>query len=81
MSGPVIRSSNLNFFIARAEQARAEAEAATLAHVRERCRRSEAAWQALASKAERSEQMREQEAERKAAAQLVAEGAQADLSD
>lgn len=81
MSGPVIRSSNLNFFIARAEQARAEAEAATLAHVRERCRRSEAAWQALASKAERSEQMREQEAERKAAAQLVAEGARADLSD
>jgi hypothetical protein len=81
LSGPVIRSSNLNFFIARAEQARAEAEAATLAHVRERCRRSEAAWQALASKAERSEQMREQEAERKAAAQLVAEGARADLSD
>ena len=81
MSGPVIRSSNLNFFIARAEQARAEAEAATLAHVRERCRRSEAAWQALASKAERSEQMREQEAERKAAAQLVAEGVRADLSD
>ena len=81
MSGPVIRSSNLNFFIARAEQARAEAEAATLAHVRERCRRSEAAWQALASKAERSEHMREQEAERKAAAQLVAEGARADLSD
>jgi len=81
LSGPVIRSSNLNFFIARAEQARAEAEAATLAHVRERCRRSEAAWQALASKAERSERMREQEAERKAAAQLVAEGARADLSD
>jgi len=81
LSGPVIRSSNLNFFIARAEQARAEAEAATLAHVRERCRRSEAAWQALASKAERSEQMREQEAERKAAAQLVAEGAREQLSD
>ena len=81
MSGPVIRSSNLNFFIARAEQARAEAEAATLAHVRERCRRSEAAWQALASKAERSELMREQEAERKAAAQLVAEGAREQLSD
>jgi hypothetical protein len=81
LSGPVIRSSNLNFFIARAEQARAEAEAATLAHVRERCRRSEAAWEALASKAERAERMREQEAERKAAAQLVAEGARADLSD
>jgi hypothetical protein len=82
LSGPVIRSSNLDFFIARAEQARAEAEAATLAHVRERCRRSEAAWQALASKAERSERMREQEAERKAAAaQLVAEEKQTELSD
>jgi len=66
LSGPVIRSSNLNFFIARAEQARAEAEAATLAHVRERCRRSEAAWQALADKAQRSERLREEEAKRKA---------------
>jgi len=40
---PVIRGSNLDFFLARVEQARAEAEAATLDHVRERCRRSEAA--------------------------------------
>ena len=51
MAGPIIRSSNLEFFLARAEQARAEAEAATLDHVRERCRRSEAAWTALADKA------------------------------
>lgn len=70
MSGPVIRSTNLDFFLARAEQARAEGEAATLAHVRERCQRSEAAWQALADKAIRSERMREAEAERKAAAGL-----------
>jgi hypothetical protein len=35
--------------------------------VRERCRRSEAAWQALADKAERSERLREQEVQRKAA--------------
>jgi hypothetical protein len=34
--------------------------------VRERCRRSEAAWAALASKAERSERLREEEARRKA---------------
>ena len=67
MSAPVIRSSNLQFFLARAEQARAEAEAATLEHVRERCRRSEAAWSALADRAERSEQLREAEARRKAA--------------
>jgi hypothetical protein len=41
-------------------------EAAPLALVRERCRRSEAAWQALADRAERSEHMRAAEALRKA---------------
>jgi hypothetical protein len=63
--------SNLDFYLARAEQARVEAEAATLDHVRDRCRRSEAAWQALADRAERSERMRVAEAERKAAAGLT----------
>ena len=67
----MIRNSNLEFFLARAAQARAEGEAATLDHVRERCQRSEAAWQALADKAQRSERMREAEAERKAEAGLV----------
>lgn len=66
-----MNGSNLQFFLARAEQARSEAEAATLDHVRERCLRSEAAWQALADKAERSERMREAEAERKAEAGLT----------
>ena len=68
MSGPVLRHSNLDFFLARAEQARAEGEAATLTHVRERCQRSEAAWVALADKAKRSERLREEEAKRKAEA-------------
>ena len=45
---------------------RAEGEAATLEHVRERCQRSQAAWQALADKAQRGERMREAEAQRKA---------------
>ena len=67
MAGPIIRSSNLEFFRARAAQADADAEEATLDHVRERCRRSQAAWQALADRAERSELMRAAEAERKAA--------------
>jgi hypothetical protein len=66
----IIRSSNLQFFLARAEQARVEAEAATLDHVRERCRRSEAAWQALADRAQHSERLREAEAVRKAEAGL-----------
>jgi hypothetical protein len=66
LTGPVIRSSNLEFFLARARQAREEGEAATLDHVRERCHRSEAAWTALADRAERSERMRAAEALRKA---------------
>jgi len=65
-----VRNTNLEFYLARADQARAEAEAATLDHVGERCRRSEAAWQALADRAERSEKLKEAEAERKAAAGL-----------
>lgn len=67
LSGPVARSSNLQFFLARVEQARGEAEAATLDHVRERCQRSQAAWQSLADKAKRSERLREEEDKRKAA--------------
>jgi hypothetical protein len=59
-------SSNLQFYRARAEQARVEAEAATLEHVRERCRRSEAAWTELADRAQRSEAMKAAEALRKA---------------
>jgi hypothetical protein len=64
-------NTNLDFFLARVAQARTEAEAATLDHVRERCRRSEAAWAALARKAERSERLRAEEAKRKAEAGLV----------
>jgi hypothetical protein len=67
LAGPAVRSSNLQFFLARAEQARAEAEAATLDHVRERCRRSEVAWSALADKAQRGEQLRIEDQKRKAA--------------
>ena len=61
----IIRSSSLEFFRARAAEANADAEAATLDHVRERCRRSEAAWTALADRAQRSEELRVAEAVRK----------------
>ena len=71
MAGPIIRNSNLEFFLARAAQARAEGKEAVLEHVRERCQRSEAAWQALADKAKRSERLREEEALRKAEAGLT----------
>ncbi len=66
MSGPIIRNSNLDFFLARAAQAREEAEAATLDHVRERCRRSEAAWTALADRAAHTARMRASDEKRKA---------------
>ena len=71
MSRPVSRGTSLQFFLARADPARVEGEAATLEHVRERCQRSEAAWMALADKARRSERLREEEAERKAAAAAI----------
>ena len=61
-------STDLEFYLARAAQARAEADAATLDHVRERCLRSGAAWEALADKAARAEEMREKLANEKAAA-------------
>ena len=53
--------SQLQFYTERAEQAREDAEAATLDHVRERCRRSEAAWSALAERAARAAQFRDVE--------------------
>ena len=61
-------TNQLQFYRARADQARAEADAATLTHVRERCLRSEAAWVALADKAARAEEMREKLANEKASA-------------
>jgi len=67
LAGPIVRSSNLQFFLDRAEQARVEGEAATLDLVRERFRRSEAAWTALAEKAQRGERLRFEDQKRKAA--------------
>jgi hypothetical protein len=64
-----MRNSTLQFYQARADQAREEAEAATLDNVRERCRRSEAAWTLLADRVARSEAMRVEEEKRKAAQQ------------
>lgn len=62
-----MRNTNVQFYLARAEQARSEAEAATLDHVRERCRRSEAAWNELAERAARTEAMRDKIEKMKAA--------------
>jgi hypothetical protein len=59
----------------RAEQARAEADVATLENVRDRCLRAEAAWMEMAARADRTEKMRVDQAAAKAA--LLAESAEA----
>jgi hypothetical protein len=69
----VRHSTDLEFYLARAAQARAEADAATLDHVRERCRRSEAAWTMLADRAERTIRMRDEHERMKAAQATAAE--------
>jgi hypothetical protein len=54
----VASTNSLKFYLDRAEDARSQAEAATLSHVRDRCRRSEVAWTQLADKAAATEAMR-----------------------
>jgi hypothetical protein len=66
-------------FFARAAQARADADAATLENVRDRCLRAEAAWTAMAERAARNETMRATLLEKKAADQ--AEAAEAALPE
>lgn len=44
-------NQSFEFYDARANQSAADAEAATLDNVRERCLRSETTWRALATKA------------------------------
>ena len=60
-------------YLARAAQARAEADAAPLDNVRERCLRSEAAWAEMAARAKRTEEMRETLLAEKAKAAAAAE--------
>ncbi|MBW8785053.1 MAG: hypothetical protein JF593_10530 [Novosphingobium sp.] len=51
-------SQTREFYIARAEEAAADAAAATLDNVRERALRSEAAWRGMADRLERTERQR-----------------------
>jgi hypothetical protein len=57
MADPV-RHRDLETYLERAEDARAQAEAATLTNVRERCLRAEAAWRQMAERAQHTEKMR-----------------------
>ena len=54
-------------FLLRAEEARTQAEEATLENVRDRCLRAEAAWMEMAARAQRTEKMRADQAAAKAA--------------
>lgn len=60
--------SQHDFYRTRAAECRAEAEAATLANVRQRCLRAEAAWNEMAARAARTERMRARSEADKAAA-------------
>jgi len=66
-------STQLQYYLDRAEEARSDAEAATLDNVRDRCLRSEAAWKEMAARARRTDAMRAKTEAAKAAAALEAE--------
>ena len=53
-----VRHRDLDLYLERAEDARAQADAATLVNVRERCLRAEEAWRQMAARAQRTETMR-----------------------
>ena len=50
--------TDCSVFLARAAEARHDAEQATLENVRDRCLRAESAWMAMADRAQRVDQMR-----------------------
>ena len=65
-------STHHDFYVARAAEARADAEAASLENVRERCLRAAEAWEAMAARAHRGDVFRaKQEAEKAAALELA----------
>ena len=59
-------------YLARAAEARAEADLATLENVKERCLRAEQAWAEMAARAERTERMRAASLQAKAEAEASA---------
>ncbi|MBT8427463.1 MAG: hypothetical protein KJO02_05475 [Erythrobacter sp.] len=69
-------SQSYEFYRARADEAAADAKAATLANVRERALRSEATWRGLAEQAravaEQRQKIEEKKAEERAALEAQA---------
>jgi hypothetical protein len=64
-------SAQLDFYRARAAEARAGADAATLSNIRDRWLVSEASWMQLADRSSRSEQLRESLIAEKASARVA----------
>lgn len=59
-------STTSGFYLSRAAECMADAEAAVLDQVRERCLRSAAAWRVMAERSAKAEGMREEIAKSKA---------------
>ena len=74
-------SNQHQFFVDQAEQARRDADAATLDNVRERCLRSAAAWAEKARRASRTERMRAESEAAKRVQQMERDAAEAHLVD
>ena len=69
-----------DFYAARAAEAQADADAATLDNVRDRCLRAGAAWSAMAQRSLRSETARDaREAAAASARQAAADSARPDF--
>lgn len=64
-------STQKELYLLRADEARRDAEAASLVNVKERCLRAEAAWLEMAARAARTDRMRVS-AEKAKAAKLEA---------
>jgi hypothetical protein len=64
-------SAQAEFYSTRASEARADANAANLDNVRDRCLRAAEAWEAMAKRAHRSDTMRANQVAEKAALALA----------
>jgi transcription elongation GreA/GreB family factor len=65
-------SPGIAFYLTRADECARDAESAKLDNVRDRCRRSESAWREMADRLMRTETMRAQKEEDRAAAAALA---------
>lgn len=65
-------SPSIIFYLTRADECARDAENAKLENVRDRCRRSEIAWREMADRLMRTETMRAEKEESRAAAAALA---------